>query len=65
MSNKHEIDKSRLIEICDQISIDTVNDVKEFDGKPFTGKTVAEYFGYQGAAIKALADILKELLSEQ
>ena len=36
------------------------NDAKNFDGRPFNGKTVAEYFGNQGAAIAALADMIKE-----
>ena len=44
------------------VAEDVENDAKEFDGKPFTGKIVAEYFGNHGAAIKALADVLKELI---
>lgn len=52
----------RLIEICESIAEDAKKDAAEFDGKPFTGKTVGTYFGYHGAAIAALADILKEIL---
>ena len=38
------------------------SDAKNLDGKPFTGKTVGEYLGNQGAAIAALADIIKSIL---
>ncbi len=55
-------DKIRVLET---IAADMANDAKNFDGKPFNGRTVAEYFGYQGAAIAALADILKSVLSEE
>lgn len=56
--------KDKLIKICKQVAADMENNAKEFDGKPFDGKTVATYFGYQGAAIKALADIVKQLVVE-
>ena len=45
-------------EICREIAQDMANDAKHFDGMLFTGKTVAEYFGNQGAAIAALANII-------
>jgi hypothetical protein len=41
------------------------NDAKEFDGKPFTGKVIAEYFGNQGAAISALANIIKSIIEKE
>ena len=44
------------------IALDMEHDATNFDGKPFTGRTVAEYFGYQGAAIAALARIIETLL---
>lgn len=50
--------------ICDQIAEDMKNDATNFDGQPFNGRTVAEYFGNHGAAIAALAKILKSLLEE-
>lgn len=56
------MDKNRLIEICNQVALDVENDAKEFDGKPFNGKVVAEYFGSHGAAINALANVLKHFL---
>ena len=59
------MNKDNLIRICDQVETDMKNDATEFDGKPFTGKTVATYFGYQGAAISALSNILKELIKHE
>uniref|UniRef100_A0A6M3LNB3 Uncharacterized protein n=1 Tax=viral metagenome TaxID=1070528 RepID=A0A6M3LNB3_9ZZZZ len=55
----------RRIEIVRMISEDMEKDAKNFDGKPFDGRTVAEYFGNQGAAISALADILKSMLEQE
>ena len=48
--------------ILEMIATDMKNDAKDFDGRPFNGKTVAEYFGNQGAAIAAIAHILRSLL---
>jgi len=59
--SKEEIIK--LINVCDDVSFDVENDAKSFDGKPFTGKVVAEYFGNQGAAINALANVIRKLLN--
>ena len=58
------MEDNRKIEILEMISIDMKNDAKNFDGRPFTGKTVAEYFGNQGAAISALANIIQLILTE-
>lgn len=55
----------KLITICEQVAKDMEKDAEEFDGKPFDGKTVATYFGYQGAAIAALADVLKQIITEK
>lgn len=57
--------KEQMIELCDMIEGDMERDAKNFDGQPFTGKTVAEYFGFQGAAISALARVVKELAEAQ
>lgn len=54
--------KKTKIEILEMIATDMENDVKEFDGRPFNGHTVAEYFGNQGAAMAALANIVKSIL---
>ena len=50
--------------VLEMIAIDMKNDAENFDGRPFNGKTVAEYFGNQGAAIAALADIVKSILEQ-
>jgi hypothetical protein len=50
--------------ICETIAADMKTDASDFDGKPFTGKTVGTYMGYHGAAIAALADLVKSLLEE-
>ena len=44
---------------------DTENDAANFDGRPFNGQVVAEYFGNHGAAITALANIIKSMLEEE
>ena len=54
--------KEKMIKVLDEIIKDTENDAREFDGKPFNGKTVAEYFGNQGAEIQAVARIVKDIL---
>lgn len=56
------MDKESLIKVCEQVALDMKKDAADFDGKPFSGKTVAEYFGYHGAAIAALANVIKELV---
>ena len=53
---------SNDIEVLAMIEKDTAEDAKRFGGQPFTGKTVAEYFGCHGAAIRALARIVREHL---
>jgi hypothetical protein len=52
--------RSRRIEVLKMIASDAEADAKRFDGLPFNGRTVAEYFGNHGAAIATLADILRE-----
>jgi len=54
----------KQIEICEMIALDMEHDAAKFDGRPFDGRTVAEYFGNQGAAIAALANIIKGILME-
>ena len=53
------------IKVLEMIAADMKTDAENFDGRPFTGKVVAEYFGNQGAAIAALADIIKSILKEK
>jgi len=54
--------KKKIIRGLDMIAEDVEKDVENFDGQPFNGRTVAEYFGNQGAAIQALALICKALV---
>jgi hypothetical protein len=56
------MNKDKSIKILLAIAKDMENDAKEFDGKPFDGRTVATYFGNQGAAIAALANIVRSIL---
>lgn len=58
------MDKSKIKDVLETIANDMAEDAKKFDGKPFTGKTVAEYLAYQGAAIAALAKIMKIMIDE-
>lgn len=58
------MDKKRTLEVLEMIKDDAEKDAKEFDGKPFNGRTVAEYIGNHGAAIAALANIVTELVKD-
>ena len=53
------------IHVLGQIAQDMKNDAKNFDGQPFTGRVVAEYLGNHGAAIAALANIIKSVLTDK
>jgi len=55
----------KRIKVLNMIAEDMKSDAEKFDGQPFTGKTVAEYFGNQGAAIAALANILISLIPKE
>lgn len=55
----------KAIEVLKTIQTDMQEDAKRFDGQPFTGKTVAEYFGCHGAAIAALARLMQGVLEER
>lgn len=57
--------KEKKLEILQMIIDDTESDAAAFEGKPFTGKTVAEYFGAIGAQIQALANIIKSEIEEK
>ena len=57
--------EDKRIKVLEMIADDMKKDAKHFDGQPFTGKTVAEYFGYQGAAIATLAKIIRSILEEK
>ena len=53
----------KAVKVLNMIQEDMANDASAFDGQPFNGKTVATYFGNQGAAIAALAKIIEEHIS--
>lgn len=56
--------KEKLIEVLLMVAEDAEKDTNDFDGQPFTGKTVGTYMGYHAASIKTLAGIVKELLED-
>ena len=56
--------RKKLINTIKLVADDAKKDAEDFDGKPFDGKTVATYFGYHGAAIAALSDVLLHILHE-
>lgn len=60
-----ETPRQKMLKALEMIAEDQANDAREFDGKPFNGRTVAEYFGNHGAAIAALANIIKEMLNSE
>jgi hypothetical protein len=50
----------KSLEVLDIIIADCETDVKEFDGKPFTGKTLGQLHGIMEAKIQAIAKIVKK-----
>ena len=50
-----------IVKRMKMVAEDMKNDAAEFEGQLFNGKTVAQYFGRQGAAIAALANTIREL----
>lgn len=56
--------KERMIEVLEMITNDMKNDAAKFDGQPFNGKTVGTNLGNQGAAISALANIVKIIVDK-
>lgn len=58
------MDKKRILEVLDMIASDMESDARDFDGKPFNGRTVAEYNGNLGAAIAALSSIIKAIIED-
>ncbi len=49
-------------EVLETIASDMKDDAIFLDGKPFNGRVVAQAFGKQGAAIAALANIVRSIL---
>lgn len=61
--DKLQIEK--IIKVLNMIEEDMREDAEHMDGKPFNGRTVAEAFGHQGAAIAALAVMMKRILRDE
>jgi hypothetical protein len=59
------MDKIKLINTLNMVAQDMKDDAAKFDGQPFTGRTVGEYFRNHGAAISALAKIIKTILEQE
>lgn len=57
--------KEKIIDVMKMVAEDVENDVKDFDGKPFTGKTMGEYMGNYGAGIVAIADAVRDILEDE
>lgn len=58
------MEKNVEIKVLEMIIEDMKKDAENFDGRPFNGKTVAQYFGHQGAAIARLAKSMKSILEQ-
>lgn len=54
----------KQIKVLKMIADDMKNDAKNFEGRPFNGRTVGECLGYQGVAIAKLADIMRSIIEE-
>ena len=59
------MERKHVLKVLEMIAEDMRADANHFDGRPFDGRTVAEYFGHQGAAIAALATLLRAIVSEE
>ena len=55
---------STIIEVLEMIISDMEKDVKDFEGKPFDGRTLGELHGNLCATIQALAKVLKKHIQE-
>lgn len=53
-----------MVRILKLISADCETDAREFDGKPFNGKTLGELHGILEAKIAAVTDILRKYIEE-
>lgn len=58
------MDVNKINDVLEMIIEDCEQDVKDFDGKEFNGKTLGELHGILEAKIMALAKILKEVVNK-
>ena len=56
------MDKARKIEVLKMISEDAKNDARYYEGRPFSGREVAEYFGKMGAMVATLARLIGHIV---
>jgi len=54
----------RMLYVLDEMQKDVEQDVRAFEGRPFNGRTVSEYFGNQAACIATLAKMMRTVLEE-
>ena len=54
--------RKKIVEKLDLIIADCEQDVKDFDGREFNGRTVGELHGILEAKIQALAKIIRRLV---
>ena len=59
--DRKEQEMSKIIKVLNQIMEDCEQDVKDFDGREFNGKTLGELHGILEATINAIARIVKKL----
>ena len=52
------------LKVLDKIAEDMRKDAEYYEEKSFNGRNVSEYFGKHGAAIAALAGIIKEVIED-
>ena len=57
--------RDKYIKTLKMVAEDAEKDVIYYEGKPFTGRNVAEFFGKQAAGIKAIAVILQCILEKK
>lgn len=53
---------ARIRNVLRKVIEETTADVDRFEGRPFDGRTVSEYFAHHSAAIVTLAKALEDLL---
>ena len=58
------MDKARKIEVLKMIAEDAKNDAIYYEGRPFNGREVAEYFGKMGAMVATLANIIRHIVND-
>lgn len=58
------MNNKKVINILRMIEDDMKEDAENFDGRPFNGRTIAEYLGNQGVAISILASIINLIIKQ-